>query len=42
MLGSLDRLSQSLRSNGWQAYLTGGTNSGSAYEGRIQMHSSGG
>jgi general secretion pathway protein L len=39
---SLDRLSQSLRSNGWQADLTGGTNSGSAYEGRIQMHSSGG
>ena len=39
---SLDRVSQSLRSNGWQADLTGGTNSGSAYEGRIQMHSSGG
>jgi len=39
---SLDRLSQTLRSNGWQADLTGGTNSGSAYEGRIQMHSSGG
>jgi len=39
---SLDRLSQSLRSNGWQADLTGGANSGSAYEGRIQMHSSGG
>jgi len=39
---SLDRLSQSLRSNGWQADLTGGSNSGSAYEGRIQMHSSGG
>jgi general secretion pathway protein L len=38
---SLDRVSQSLRSNGWQADLTGGTNSGSAYEGRIQMHSSG-
>ena len=38
---SLDRLSQSLRSNGWQADLTGGANSGSAYEGRIQMHSSG-
>jgi len=38
---SLDRLSQSLRSNGWQADLTGGTNSGSAYEGRIQMHSRG-
>ena len=39
---SLDRVSQSLRSNGWQADLTGGTNTGSAYEGRIQMHSSGG
>ncbi len=36
---SLDRLSQSLRSNGWHADLTGGSNSGSAYEGRIQMHS---
>jgi len=39
---SLDRVSQSLRSSGWQADLTGGTNTGSAYEGRIQMHSSGG
>jgi general secretion pathway protein L len=39
---SLDRVSQSLRSNGWQADLTGGTNSGSAYEGRIQMRASGG
>jgi len=39
---SLDRVSQALRSNGWQADLTGGTNSGSAYEGHIQMHSSGG
>jgi general secretion pathway protein L len=38
---SLDRLSQSLRSNGWHADLTGGSNSGSAYEGRIQMHSGG-
>jgi general secretion pathway protein L len=36
---SLDRLSQSLRSSGWHADLTGGSNSGSAYEGRIQMHS---
>jgi type II secretion system protein L len=34
---SLDRLSQSLKSSGWQADLTGGTNSGSSYEGRIQM-----
>ena len=38
---SLDRLSQTLRSNGWQADLTGGTNSGSSYEGRIQMRSRG-
>ena len=38
---SLDRLSQTLRSNGWQADLTGGANSGSAYEGRIQMRSRG-
>jgi general secretion pathway protein L len=36
---SLDHLSQSLRSSGWHADLTGGSNSGSAYEGRIQMHS---
>jgi general secretion pathway protein L len=35
---SLDRLSQSLRSNGWAADLTGGTNAGSGYEGRIQVH----
>jgi general secretion pathway protein L len=38
---ALDRLSQSLRSNGWQADLTGGTNAGSAYEGRILVHASG-
>ena len=38
---SLDHLSQSLRSSGWHADLTGGSNSGSAYEGRIQMHSGG-
>ena len=38
---SLDRLSQALRSNGWQADLTGGTNAGSAYEGRILVHASG-
>jgi general secretion pathway protein L len=38
---SLDRLSQSLRSNGWQADLTGGTNAGSAYEGRILVHANG-
>jgi type II secretory pathway component PulL len=38
---SLDRLSQSLRSNGWQADLTGGTNQGSGYEGRIQVRANG-
>jgi general secretion pathway protein L len=38
---SLDRLSQSLRSNGWAADLTGGTNAGSGYEGRIQVHGGG-
>jgi general secretion pathway protein L len=38
---SLDRLSQALRSNGWQADLTGGTNVGSAYEGRILVHANG-
>ncbi len=38
---SLDRLSQSLRSNGWQADLTGGNNAASGYEGRVQMHASG-
>jgi len=38
---SLDRLSQSLRSNGWAADLTGGTNTGSGYEGRIQVHGGG-
>jgi len=38
---SLDRLSQALRSNGWGADLTGGSNSGSSYEGRIQMHAGG-
>jgi general secretion pathway protein L len=38
---SLDRLSQSLRSSGWHADLTGGSNAGSAYEGRIQMRSGG-
>jgi hypothetical protein len=34
-------LSQSLRSNGWQADLTGGTNQGSGYEGRIQVRANG-
>ena len=38
---SLDRLSQSLRSSGWQADLTGGSNVGSAYEGRIQVRGNG-
>jgi len=38
---SLDRLSQSLRRSGWHADLTGGSNAGSAYEGRIQMRSGG-
>jgi general secretion pathway protein L len=38
---SLDRLSNALRSNGWHADLTGASNSGSAYEGRIQMRSGG-
>jgi general secretion pathway protein L len=39
---SLDHLSQALRSNGWQADLLGGTNSGQGYEGRIQVHANGG
>ena len=34
---SLDRLGQALRRNGWQADLTGGGNSGSTYEGRMQV-----
>jgi len=38
---SLDRLSQALRSSGWQADLAGGTNAGSAYEGRIEVRASG-
>ncbi|MBV8909736.1 MAG: type II secretion system protein GspL [Gammaproteobacteria bacterium] len=38
---SLDRLSQSLRSNGWTADLAGGSNAASGYVGSIQMHSSG-
>jgi general secretion pathway protein L len=38
---SLDRLSQSLRKNGWQADLAGGNNVGSGYEGRIQMRAQG-
>ncbi|HEY6484312.1 MAG TPA: type II secretion system protein GspL [Steroidobacteraceae bacterium] len=35
---SLDRMSQTLRGNGWQAELTAGNTVGSAYEGRIQIH----
>ena len=38
---SLDRISQALRSNGWQADLTSGTNVSSGYEGRLQIHSTG-
>jgi general secretion pathway protein L len=34
---SLDRISRSLRANGWQADLTSGNNVGSGYEGRIQI-----
>lgn len=39
---SLDHLSQALRSSGWRADLLGGTNTGSGYEGRIQLSGSGG
>jgi general secretion pathway protein L len=35
---SLDHLNQALRSNGWQADLLGGNNTGAGYEGRIQVH----
>ena len=38
---SLDRIGQALRSNGWQADLTSGTNVATGYEGRLQIHSSG-
>ena len=38
---SLDRLSQSLRSIGWQADLTGGSNAASGYVGSIQLRASG-
>jgi general secretion pathway protein L len=34
---SLDHVSQSLKSNGWQAELTSGNTTGSGYEGRIQI-----
>jgi general secretion pathway protein L len=38
---SLDRLSQSLRSGGWQADLTGGNNVASGYEGRMLVRAPG-
>jgi general secretion pathway protein L len=34
---SLDHVSQSLKSNGWQAELTSGNTTGTGYEGRIQI-----
>ncbi len=34
---ALDRISQQLRSGGWQADLTSGTSTGGAYQGHIQM-----
>jgi type II secretion system protein L len=34
---ALDRLNQALRSNGWQADLTAGSNVSNGYEGRIQI-----
>ena len=36
---SLDHLSQQLRNGGWQAELVGGNTVGSAYQGRVQIHS---
>jgi general secretion pathway protein L len=38
---SLDRLSQSLRSNGWAADLTNGGNTAAGYEGLIQVRANG-
>lgn len=38
---SLDKVSQALRNNGWQADLTGGGNTAAGYEGLIQVRSSG-
>lgn len=38
---SLDRLSQALRSNGWQADLSGGSNAASGYVGSIQVRARG-
>jgi len=36
---SLDRISQALRTSGWQADLTSGNNVASGYEGRLVIHS---
>jgi general secretion pathway protein L len=38
---SLDHLGQTLRTNGWEADLIGGSNSGARYEGRIQVRARG-
>jgi general secretion pathway protein L len=38
---SLDHLGQTLRTNGWDADLIGGSNSGARYEGRIQVRARG-
>jgi general secretion pathway protein L len=38
---SLDRISQALRTNGWQSDLTSGTNVASGYEGHLEIHSVG-
>jgi type II secretory pathway component PulL len=38
---SLDRIDQTLRTNGWQAELTSGATNGSDYEGRIEMRPAG-
>jgi general secretion pathway protein L len=38
---SLERMSQTLRNNGWHADLTAGNAAGSGYEGRIQVRSGG-
>ena len=38
---SLDHVSQSLHNNGWQASLTGGSNAGNGYEGRLQVRAGG-
>ncbi|MBV9344327.1 MAG: type II secretion system protein GspL [Gammaproteobacteria bacterium] len=35
---SLDKLSQALRSRGWQADLTGGNNTAGGYQGRLALH----